>query len=106
MSPSSLALTRGTKVAAGPTAPGHKQCPLWLVGGLVQVDDLDAAERLAVVVDKGAALPAVGRLWSRKGHSHLQLNGVGCTKQRLARDRTPQWFGVLLPTLADRRAIR
>jgi hypothetical protein len=29
-----------------------------LVGDLVQVDDFDAAERLAVVVDERAALPA------------------------------------------------
>jgi hypothetical protein len=35
-----------------------------LVGDPVQVDDFDAAERLAVVVDERAALPAVGDLWS------------------------------------------
>jgi len=29
------------------------------------------------VVDKGAALPAVGGLWSRKRHGYLQLNGAG-----------------------------
>jgi hypothetical protein len=33
-----------------------------LVGDLVQADGFDASERLAVVVDKGAALPAVGGL--------------------------------------------
>jgi hypothetical protein len=30
-----------------------------------------------VVVDKGAALPAVGHVWSRKRHGYLQLKASG-----------------------------
>jgi hypothetical protein len=75
---------QGNEGSVGAGGAGLEQGPLWLAGDLVQVDDLDGAERLAVVVDKGAALPAVGHVWSRKRHGYLQLkaggavlNGVG-----------------------------
>jgi hypothetical protein len=74
---------------------GLKECPLWLAGGIVQVDHLDAASGFAIVVHKRAALPTVGYIWSRKGHGGLQLKGAGCAEWRLARDRTPRWLAVL-----------
>jgi hypothetical protein len=47
----------------------------WRVGSGVgdPIVDFDAAERLAVVVNERAALPAVGHLWSRKHHGYLQV---------------------------------
>jgi hypothetical protein len=58
-----------------------------------------------VVVDKGAALPAVGGLWSRKRHGYLQLKASGFVlKGGPARDQTPT-VGGFLPTLADPWAI-
>jgi hypothetical protein len=68
---------QGNEDSGGAGAAGVEQGPFWLLSGLVQVDDLDGAERLAVVVDKGAALPAVGGLWSGKRHSDLQLRAGG-----------------------------
>jgi hypothetical protein len=53
---------QGNEGSGGAGAGGVEQRPLWLAGDLVQVDGLDVAERLAVVVDKAAALPAVGGL--------------------------------------------
>jgi hypothetical protein len=61
---------KGPSWAGGAALEQH---PLWLVGDLVEVDDFDAAERLAVVVNERAALPAVGHVWSRKRHGYLQV---------------------------------
>jgi hypothetical protein len=82
---------QGDKGRGGAGGAGLEQGPLWLVGGRIQVDDLDVAERLAVVVNERAALPVVSRLWSRKRHGFLQLNGAvpngGCS----AAERRSGW---------------
>jgi hypothetical protein len=80
--------------SAAAACAGLEQGPLGLVSGLVQVDGLDAAERLAVMVDKGAALPAVGDLWSRKCHRDLQLYWGEPFRRKgwPATERPPAWL--------------
>jgi hypothetical protein len=72
-----------------------------LVGDLVQVDDFDAAERLAVVVDERAALPAVGGLWSQEASwvSPSQSKRVGVERGWPAAGPRGSAF---LPKVADR----
>jgi hypothetical protein len=75
-----------------------------LVGDLVQADGFDASERLAVVVDKGAALPAVGGLWSSKRHGYLQVKAGGSVLSGGWPVAGPRG-SAFLPKVADRPAI-
>jgi hypothetical protein len=75
-----------------------------LVADLIQADGFNASERLAVVVDKGAALPAMGGLWFRKRHGYLQLKAGGAVLSGGWPAAGPRG-SAFLPKVADHPAI-
>jgi hypothetical protein len=77
-----------------------------LVDDLVQIDNFDAFERLAVVVDERVALPAVGDLGSKKRHGYIQLK-LKASGSVLSGGwpRPDAAWSAVLPKVADRPAI-